>query len=88
MTTETITLTNDFHGTEARVRVSLPSGRISAAQAKRAARKLCRHDDCTCGQDVLNRRGIQPVGAPKRIEAMYSAQTGQLLYVEFPGMRR
>lgn len=83
--TQTITLTNDFHGTEARVRVT--NGRISADQAKRAARKLCRHGDCTCGQDVLNRRGVQPVGSPKRIEAMYSAQTGKLLYVEFPVMR-
>lgn len=80
-----ITLTNDFHNSEAHVRPN-SLGRINPAQARRVARKLCGFKDCTCGSDILNRHGQQPTGSPKRIEAMYHAATGKLVYVEFPAL--
>ena len=47
-----ITLTNDFHNTEAVVRSS-PSqhgvGSLTADQLRRAVRKLCGISDCMCG---------------------------------------
>lgn len=43
-----LTLTNDFHNSQARVRVDVP-GIMSRAQVQRAQRKLCGISDCTCG---------------------------------------
>ena len=42
-----ITLKNNFHDTQATV-ISR-DGIISASSLKRASRKLCGMDDCTCG---------------------------------------
>lgn len=82
---ETVTITNDFHDTEARLRVRT-NGRITASQIRRAARKLCPHSECTCGRDVLNRRGQQPKGSPGAFEEYRAADTKRLLYGYFPGM--
>lgn len=58
MTTTMIYLTNDFHGTSVRLRVSGPGHVITASQARRISRALCPRHQCTCGQ-VLNTRGVQ-----------------------------
>lgn len=49
-----ITLRNDFHGTEARVR----EGLLSARQVRRAWRKLCGMQECRCS-GYLGARGPQ-----------------------------
>lgn len=48
-----ITLRNDFHNTEAKVKVN--NGIISGSSLKRAEKKLCGMSDCACG----NIRGEQ-----------------------------
>lgn len=45
---QTITITNNFHNTTARLRVP-DSGSITKRQYQRAMRKLCGISDCTCG---------------------------------------
>lgn len=45
-----VTLTNDFHGTVARVRLPGGKGDVSADATARALKKLCGNPDCTCGQ--------------------------------------
>jgi hypothetical protein len=47
MKTETITLTNDFHGTSVTLRVN--GDRLSAGQMRRMRRELCGMSDCCCG---------------------------------------
>lgn len=49
-----VTITNEFHNTSATVRV----GKMSAANAKRVAKKLCGVSGCTCG-GPLGHRGRQ-----------------------------
>ena len=49
-----ITLKNDFHNTECRIR----PGAKSRAQVRRIRRKLCPYPDCTCGGN-LGERGSQ-----------------------------
>lgn len=51
-----ITITNDFHNTEARVR----GLELSPATVRRVRRELCGISDCTCG-GVLGQRGRQEV---------------------------
>jgi len=46
-TTAIVTITNTFHDTEARMLSR--SGRLTQRQLDRAARKLCRSNDCQCG---------------------------------------
>lgn len=56
-----ITLTNDFHGTEAAVRGDNMVGRgkaLSAVTVRRTWRALCGIEGCTCG-GVLGQRGPQ-----------------------------
>lgn len=60
----TITLSNDFHGTESTVRpVAITEGRnkgfhkISRATALRLRRELCGRTDCKCGGDFGQRGG-------------------------------
>lgn len=43
-----LTLTNDFHDTEARVRIDVP-GAMTYRQYKRAWKTLCGIADCRCG---------------------------------------
>ena len=53
----TITLHNDFHGTEAVVRTN--NGKLTPSQVRRADRKLCpyrRGSDCQCGG--IHRAGV------------------------------
>lgn len=63
MTTPIITLSNDFHNTESRVRpVEITEGRykgwhkISKRTARRLHNELCGSDDCCCG-DSFGARG-------------------------------
>lgn len=53
---ELVTITNDFHGTEARVR----AGAISLRTIQRVRKALCGIDECTCGGN-LSERGAQQV---------------------------
>jgi len=60
----TITLSNDFHNTEAKVRpVAITEGRhkglhkISRSTALRLRRELCGMTDCKCGGDFGQRGG-------------------------------
>lgn len=60
-TTRTVTLSNDFHGTEVTLRLrARDDGRYSVtrSQARRAWRELCGHDGCTCGDTFGARGGI------------------------------
>jgi hypothetical protein len=65
MTIEMVTLTNDFHNTEARVRceVSEYDGvlciRLSATQTNRAWKKLCGIRECRCSDGPCGERGPQ-----------------------------
>ena len=54
-----ITLTNDFHGTEATVRVK-GDRKLSRSQIRRVRKVLCGIDSCTCGGN-LSERGRQSV---------------------------
>lgn len=45
---KTITLKNEFHGTQVRLRVP-KSGRLTPRQMRRAKEKLCGVSTCTCG---------------------------------------
>ena len=56
----TITLRNDFHNSEASVRVDDLPHRLSRAQISRLRRELCGSNDCTCGGN-LGERGPQDV---------------------------
>lgn len=65
MTTKIITLSNDFHNTEARVRpVEITEGRykgwhrISKRTARRLHNELCGSDDCCCGDSFGSRGGV------------------------------
>lgn len=60
MSARLLTISNNFHGTEARVL----SGQLSRATASRVRRALCGQKDCLCG-GVLGQRGgqLQPDGA-------------------------
>ena len=43
-----ITLRNDFHGTEARVKAEIGET-LTPSQTRRVQRKLCPFSDCRCG---------------------------------------
>lgn len=61
MTTQTITLTNEFHNTSVNVRATVDStGRVTLtkSQVDRAHRTLCGIGGCTCG-DVAGCRPMQ-----------------------------
>ena len=66
---KTFTLTNDFHGTSARVHVAAAPGigyELSRHQVRRIRRALCpSRDNCLCGESPLNVRGPQ---ADARVE--------------------
>ena len=51
METDMITLTNDFHGTEVRVRVPAATWELTARQIARVRRALCGIPGCTCNHD-------------------------------------
>ena len=53
----TITLSNNFHNSTARVRVP-DSGTLSVSQVRRVRRELCGIATCTCGGN-LSERGPQ-----------------------------
>ena len=62
---ETITLTNEFHGTKVRLRPgpgvpgsSYQIATLSPSQVRRARRELCGIPDCTCG-GAAGERGPQ-----------------------------
>ena len=54
-----ITLRNDFHNSEATVRVAELPAVLSRGQVKRAAIKLCGIYGCCCGTGWLETRGPQ-----------------------------
>ena len=54
-----LTLRNDFHGTEARVRADYGET-LSARQVARVRQTLCGIESCTCG-GLLSERGPQRV---------------------------
>lgn len=56
----TITLTNNFHNSTAKVRPDA-DGFLNRNQVLCARNKLCGIDDCTCGQTTLDTRGRQAV---------------------------
>ncbi len=56
-----ITIYNEFHNTEARVRVSGTPAALSCSQIRRIRRKLCGIPECKCGSGPLNERGLQDV---------------------------
>jgi len=71
-----ITIKNNFHGTEARVRFSSLPATLTAGQIKRVRRALCGMTDCSCGGN-LSERGPQDVvieqtadGCGVRLEAI------------------
>lgn len=43
-----ITLTNEFHNSEARVQVAIVPSTLTRSQYLRACRKLCGNTDCQC----------------------------------------
>lgn len=53
-----ITVTNDFHNSECRLRVPA-DGILSVGQVNRCRRVLCGNSECTCG-GALSERGMQP----------------------------
>lgn len=55
-----ITIRNDFHGTESRIRVKALPAVLTDSQVRRVRRELCGMADCRCG-GVLNQRGQQDV---------------------------
>jgi hypothetical protein len=57
-------ISNNFHGTEARVR----AGRLSPSTVRRVRRILCGSSDCTCG-GALGQRGsqLQPSGRSQAV---------------------
>lgn len=57
-----LTLTNDFHHTEVRLRVT--GNQLSPNQVRRARRILCGISDCSCG-GVAGERGPQFRGAER-----------------------
>jgi hypothetical protein len=67
-----VTLRNDFHNTEARVRVRGlsygPEGELSARQLQRARQKLCGIRGCTCG----GIRGHQTAPDGRRMNVDYT----------------
>lgn len=52
-----ITLRNDFHDSEVRLRASV-GDKLTKSQVKRSRRTLCPNPDCTCGGE-LGERGPQ-----------------------------
>lgn len=67
---EMVTLTNDFHNTECRVRTSVTAVyeneqhlyneiTLTASQAERAKKKLCGITDCCCSGSAAGHRGRQ-----------------------------
>ena len=63
MKTTTITLTNDFHGSQIALRArNTVDGMyaLSAGQVRRARSELCGMTGCTCGGDI-SERGWQEV---------------------------
>jgi len=56
----TVTLRNDFHNSEARVRVAGLPATLTRSQVVRVRRKLCGISGCTCG-GPLGERGKQDV---------------------------
>ena len=55
-----VAIYNDYHRTEARVRVPGLPHTLSDSQVRRVRRKLCGMAECTCG-GVLDERGGQEV---------------------------
>ena len=59
-----MTIRNDYHGTEVKVRPQYvptstgPCGALTARQVSRVRRALCASKGCTCG-GLLNERGAQ-----------------------------
>ena len=54
MTTQQVTLTNSFHGSEITLRAKLDARGVawlSAGQVRKARRALCGMSDCSCGGD-------------------------------------
>lgn len=74
-----VTLTNDFHNRETRVRVA--GGRVSHRAGLRAWRALCGVDRCTCGGQ-LGQRGAQYFNG-ERLEILPDFEAGG----EKPGVR-
>ena len=54
-----ITLKNDFHNTETKVRLELGQT-LTREQARRIRRRLC-PDGCQCAQDALGQRSMEEV---------------------------
>jgi hypothetical protein len=77
-----ITLSNDFHNTEVRIRVASLPATLSPSQGARVRRQLCGQRDCTCG-DVRGRQ-IQPDGARVRVVQGYDGNGRDVLVVYAP----
>lgn len=67
---KTVTLTNDFHNTSARVRVSTKTSPghgviadLTVDQTKRVNRKLCGMSGCTCSGRLGTRGKQQGIGS-------------------------
>lgn len=88
----TLKLTNEFHNSQARVRVDLTqegnripgcvSGSISAKTARRIERELCGISGCTCGNTCGTRgRQFGPDGASICLD---EAQDGSIVITAWP----
>lgn len=75
MDQNTITLTNDFHGTSVNLRVK--GSTLSIHQIRRARRALCGVENCTCGGVAGERGGQWKVEALR--DGLSTLYGGQLL---------
>ena len=81
-----VTLSNDFHATEAVIILRpLPNGRdyfVSRRQARRCERILCGQADCVCGDTFGRRGGEQALNILDEV-GYYAEDMG---YVVYPGI--
>ena len=74
-----ITLKNEFHNTETRLRAQI-GDTLTVDQTRRAARKLCGFYDCVCGGEA-GQRGPQHTDDGRRFVL---SDDLTLKYVDFP----
>ena len=77
---KTMTLRNDFHGTEVRLRPR-PGGTISAATHRRARRALCPHEGCRCFSSSASGEGVLPL---LHAQPIYDGQSSRVVAYWLP----
>jgi hypothetical protein len=66
-----VTLRNDFHNTEAHLRVRALPADLSAGQVRRAQRRLCGIAGCSCSNSI-GTRGPQSVSVYERRQGVWA----------------